>query len=314
MSELEAVDLVFRRLGLSVLQRGWLSSNNIVFAAHGHVPGTVVDTGYDTHSAQTLELLLAALDGAAPERVVNTHLHSDHCGGNALLQQAFGCEVRVPEASFEAARLWDADRLTFNATDQRCQRFAVDAALEAGQTLTMGAADWRVLAAPGHDPEAVMLYQAETGVLISADALWEERLAIIFPELDGEDGFRPARDALLLIEELRPRIVIPGHGRPFTDVASALSHSRRRLDQFEGDPRKHWRYAMRALVMFHMLDHRQRGMTDLVEWMIAAPVFRRAHLETAGAGGDPREAAIETVERLVADGILLRHGGNVVCA
>ena len=307
------MESVFQQLGLMVLQRGWLSSNNIVFAPQSGVPATVVDTGYDSHSAQTVELLLATLEGVAPERVLNTHLHSDHCGGNAALQQRFDCEVRVPEGSFDAARLWDADRLTFDATDQRCQRFGVDGALAPGQTLTLGVAEWQVVAAPGHDPEAVMLYQAETGVLISADALWEERLAIIFPELDGEDGFGPARDALALIEKLRPRIVIPGHGRPFTNVAAALAHSRRRLDQFERDPRKHWRYAMRALVMFNMLDHRQRRIDELVAWMIAAPVFRRAHLETAGAGGDPREAAIDTVERLVADGILQRLGDDVFC-
>jgi len=308
------VDEVFGRLGLHVLERGWLSSNNIVFASHGRAPRTVVDSGYETHSAQTLQLVQSALGGAVVERLLNTHLHSDHCGGNRVLQQAFGCEVLVPAASFDAARHWDAERLTFNATDQRCSRFDVDGSLEPGQTITLGRADWRVVAAPGHDPEAVMFFQPETGVLISADALWEERLAIIFPELDGQDGFGPTRDALHLIEQLRPRLVIPGHGRPFADVASALAHSRRRLEQFERDPRKHWRYAMRALVMFHLMERRQRPHEELLDWMVTAPVFRRAHAETASVGGDPRDTATEVVERLLAEGILHRDPEGSICA
>ena len=47
----------------------------------------MVDTGYCIHAEQTLALVEAALQGAPLQRIVNTHLHSDHCGGNALLQQ-----------------------------------------------------------------------------------------------------------------------------------------------------------------------------------------------------------------------------------
>jgi glyoxylase-like metal-dependent hydrolase (beta-lactamase superfamily II) len=311
VSEAGRIAGIFQQLGLQVLERGWLSSNNVFFSGHGETGPAVVDTGYDTHSDQT-QLLLAALPGAAGiERVLNTHLHSDHCGGNAALQQRWGCEVWVPEASFDAARDWDADRLSFDATDQRCLRFSVHAALGHAQTVDLGAAPWQVIAAPGHDAEAVMFFQPESRVLISADALWEDRLAIIFPELDGEPGFGPAREALNCIEALRPSIVIPGHGRPFTDVASALIKSRQRLDQFEQSPDKHWRYAMRALVMFQMLERQQRGFAELVDWMLAAPVFQRAHQELVGHGGDPRTAAADTITRLQTDGILFARGGIV---
>jgi len=42
-------------LGAQVLLRGWLSANNIVFAA-GEDGATVVDTGYHSQAAQTLAL------------------------------------------------------------------------------------------------------------------------------------------------------------------------------------------------------------------------------------------------------------------
>ena len=46
----------------------------------------MVDTGYCIHAEQTLALVEAALQGAPLQRIVNTHLHNDHCGGNALLR------------------------------------------------------------------------------------------------------------------------------------------------------------------------------------------------------------------------------------
>ena len=72
--------------GMTVLERGWLSANNIVFAAQaGDAEGAaVIDTGYVTHSAQTLALIESTLAGQPLARILNTHLHSDHCGGNAF--------------------------------------------------------------------------------------------------------------------------------------------------------------------------------------------------------------------------------------
>ena len=88
----------FQTLGLQVLQRDWLSSNQIVFRgpvgpAGDAVPdqaGVVVDTGYSAHADQTVALVETALAGRPLGRILNTHLHSDHCGGNQALQQAWG--------------------------------------------------------------------------------------------------------------------------------------------------------------------------------------------------------------------------------
>jgi len=57
-----------------------------VFAATDGTPATVVDTGFCRHSEQTIALVDRALAGTPLARIVNTHLHSDHCGGNAALQ------------------------------------------------------------------------------------------------------------------------------------------------------------------------------------------------------------------------------------
>src|SRR5262245_49197489 len=75
--------------GLTVLERGWLSSNNLLL--HDPQAGDwLLDSGHCVHAAQTVELVRHALQGRPLVRLLNTHLHSDHCGGNAALQRAFG--------------------------------------------------------------------------------------------------------------------------------------------------------------------------------------------------------------------------------
>jgi glyoxylase-like metal-dependent hydrolase (beta-lactamase superfamily II) len=80
--------------GVAVLERGWLSSNNVLL--HG-LPGegaVLVDSGHCLHAPQTLALVRQALAGAPLARIVNTHLHSDQCGGNgAECQLAHGAGV-----------------------------------------------------------------------------------------------------------------------------------------------------------------------------------------------------------------------------
>ena len=94
------------------------------------------------------------------------------------------------------------------------------AAWRRARCCSIGARHWEVLAAPGHDPESVILFDAAHGVLISADALWENGFGVVFPELDGDAAFDDVGRVLDLIEALPVRCVIPGHGAPFTDVAA----------------------------------------------------------------------------------------------
>lgn len=293
---------LLRQLGAQVIQRDWLSANQIVFTAPAS-PATVVDTGYALHTDMTLRLVERALGGRPLERIVNTHLHSDHCGGNLALQQRYAVQTLVPMPSLEVVRRWDEQRLTYRLTGQRCERFAVDGAIAPGGELALGEAVWQVHAAPGHDPDAVLLFEPQTRTLISGDALWEDRLAIIFPELQGQDGFGAARRTLALIEGLAPRCVIPGHGAPFGDVAAALCCSRSRLDAFEQDPSRHAQHAARALVMFHMLEHQVRGRAELEQWLTRTPVFgfsaRASRTPLA-----PRAWAQALVARLLDDGLL----------
>lgn len=259
---------------LRLLERGWLSSNSLVMS--GDPRGAViVDTGYCTHEEQTLALVRSAL---APDEslrlIVNTHLHSDHCGGNAHLSAAFGCPIWVPPGHFEAARDWDEDRLSYRPTGQRCERFTPARALLPGEVLEQAGRHWQAMAAPGHDPHSLILFEPASGVLLSADALWEHGFGIVFPEIDGPGGFDEVERTLDLIATLPVQIVVPGHGPAFTDVAAALSEARSRLDFFRRHPLRHMRHAAKALIVYHLLETGRCREQELVKWLERTPIHR----------------------------------------
>lgn len=288
---------------LTLLERGWLSANNLLL--HG-APGegaTVIDTGHSVHAAQTVALVAQALGEEPLVRIVNTHLHSDHCGGNAALQAAHGAALWIPPGQADAVERWDLDVLSYRITGQRCERFRHDAVLHPGQALRVGQRRWDVLAAPGHDPASVMLFDAQAGVLVSADAFWQNGFGVVFPELDGIDAFDAVADVLDLIERLAPRTVIPGHGPAFTDVRPALVRARQRLSKFVANPPLHARHAAKVLLKYHVMEERQQALEDLLVWAEGTPLVIGT-LQRAGLDAPLRTSCQTLLDELIAAGAL----------
>ncbi len=251
---------------LRVLERGWVSSNNIVFL--GERETAVVDTGYGRHAAQTVALVRQALGARGLDRIVNTHTHSDHIGGNAALKRAYpDAVVNIPAGEAGAVRDWDEESLHLGPMGQECERFGFDAAFGAGDTLVLGGLEWRAIASPGHDMASQVLYCAGERILISADALWENGFGILFPALSAEVGFGAAIDAqratLAAIAELEVDWVIPGHGSPFNDTAAALARARSRLDYLAADPLRNARNAAKVALSFLLMIEGRLALADL---------------------------------------------------
>ncbi len=295
--------------GVTVLERGWLSANNILL--QGPRGAALVDSGYCTHAEQTLALVESALAGEPLALLVNTHLHSDHCGGNAALQARWpGVRTLIPPGHFEQVRAWDAYALSYEPTGQQCPRFRADEVLRPGTDVELGGRPWQIHAAPGHDPHAVLLFEPDARVLIAGDALWENGFGVVFPELAGEGGFAEVADTLDVIERLAPRTVIPGHGGVFGDVPAALARARRRLDGFVAEPLKHARYAAKVLLKYKLLEWQRISWADAQAWLLATPYFCTLHREYFSAQ-EVQEWALGLAEDLVQGGAA-RFEGDVL--
>ena len=263
--------------GIEVFERGWLSANNIFHFGEDDV--SVVDTGYCTHQYLTLELIRNAIAKhhlPGVNKLVNTHLHSDHCGGNQLLAKTFDCQVYIPAAEALAVQDWNEGLLSYQNLGQECPRFTHQGLLIPGQEIKLGRYLWKILAAPGHDPHSIMLYQEQHRILISADALWEEGFGVIFPELWGEAGFEEVAQTLDLIEGLSVALVIPGHGAPFVDAAKAIATARSRLDYLASDPDRNARHGAKVLLKYKLLEWHQREIDFVNDWIINTPALMSA--------------------------------------
>ncbi len=262
--------------GIKVFERGWLSANNILFSS-GQTTA-LVDSGYCTHSNQTVQLVEKALGGRTLDFLVNTHLHSDHCGGNAALQAQFPLlKTFIPPGLAEHVRQWDPSALTYVPTGQECPKFEIHGVLGGGAQIQLADRLWEVHAAPGHDAHSIILFEPDSRALISADALWENGFGVVFQELEGDRAFDEVSATLDLIEDLDPLTVIPGHGRVFSNTNLALTTARRRLDGFLADPCKHATHAAKVLLKFKLLEAHQLPMPALLQWARATPYFDLIH-------------------------------------
>jgi glyoxylase-like metal-dependent hydrolase (beta-lactamase superfamily II) len=298
---------------VTVFERGWLSSNNVLLHGAPGEPATLIDASHCLHGVQTVALVRNALrPGTTLGTLVNTHLHSDHCGGNAALQRAFGARLVIPPGDADAVASWDEAALSYRDTGQRIERFRHDALLRPGEPFTVGARTWQAHAAPGHDPHSLILFDARDGVLISADALWGNGFGVVFPELEGARAFDDVGAVLDLIERLAPRRVIPGHGAPFDDVSGALGRARSRLASFVADPARHARHGIKVLLKYHLMEERRQPIAALRAWFDATPLVRRIE---ARLGRDPAGRAAwldELVGELLAQRVLVRDGDDLL--
>jgi len=262
--------------GLLFWERGWLSSNAI-FLDDG-VSSVLIDTGYVTHSSLLLTFLASHLHERTLDILVNTHLHSDHCGGNSAVQSEFsGVKTLIPFGLFQSVRDWDNNALSFEATGQSCPRFHADTQMHPGDIYNWAGFNWEVHASPGHDHDALLFFNPEHRILISADSLWANGFGVVFPEICGGTGFAEVSSSLNLIEKLNPKIVLPGHGPLIEDLPAALSVARSKIKRFIDSPELHASHAAKVLLKFKLLEWQSVDISDFKLWALSTPLLMEVH-------------------------------------
>ena len=259
---------------IHVFVRDWLSANNVLLKSKdGHV---LIDSGYVRHAPLTLALVASAQGiGAEPlARLVNTHCHSDHIGGNAAIRARYGCPIALPAGEAAIIDAWDEKALLLGYCDQRADRFSADEFIRAGEVRIWGELEWVALAAPGHDMGALVFHNPKHGILISGDALWENGYGLVMPPEIDVAALPAARATLEMLGKLHVRIVIPGHGEPFTDVATALDRAFQRTVAFEADSLRIARHVLKALLTFALLDKQRILLADLPAYVERVGVYR----------------------------------------
>lgn len=215
----------------------------------------LVDTGLDVAPCRAAweALLSGPLAGQTVTRIFVTHFHPDHVGLAGWLTGRFGVRLWMTREEWLFARMLTADvrdappaeALTYwRAAGWDEERIEAEAAkgwgrfssvvspvpvsfvrMMDGDTIRIGARDWRVVTGNGHCPEHACLVDDAGKVMIAGDQVLPRitsnvSLSLSEPEAD------PLGDWLASLAKLKglpdELLVLPSHGEPFTGLHERL--------------------------------------------------------------------------------------------
>ncbi len=251
--------------GVRVGVRDWLSANHIFL--HGSTGRVMIDTGYVSRAATTLEHVRAAFGEVVLDLIVNTHIHSDHMGCNAYVQRWTHASIAVPAAEAAVIERWDAREMWLGYADQQAERFTAQQWLEPGQTYHWGDLAWQAIATPGHDDGTLVFYNPQHRLLISADTLWEHGFGFVPPRAWDATAVDRARASLDALAVLDVAWVIPGHGPPFQDFAGAMQRAYARLAALEHDDVRTARNIAKSMFIYALMARGEIATDALPNYM-----------------------------------------------
>jgi glyoxylase-like metal-dependent hydrolase (beta-lactamase superfamily II) len=147
--------------------------------------------------------------------ILNTHLHLDHCFGNAWAAERYGVLPMAHEDDETLlARMGEQARMFGLPFEVRTEKLG--GYLKDGDVLTLGENRIEVIHTPGHSRGGLCFYIPSAGWLISGDSLFEGSIG----RTDLEGGsyatlIKSITERLMTLPE--DTVVYPGHG-PYTTI------------------------------------------------------------------------------------------------
>jgi glyoxylase-like metal-dependent hydrolase (beta-lactamase superfamily II) len=154
-----------------------------------------------------------AMGGKKIEKILLTHIHSDHCGGALALRKRCGAKLGIHRSRAgylggEDFQYGDNDRIAF------------------------GGGELQVLHTPGHESGHCCFYESGDKVLFSGDNILGYGTAVIRPPDGNMTDYLQTLERLL---EFNISLILPGHGpligKPEAKIKEYIEHRRLREKQ-----------------------------------------------------------------------------------
>ena len=209
----------------SPANRNFISNAGFVVTPEGVV---VIDA---LGSPVLAEELIAAIRAVTPQpirHVVLTHYHADHIYGLQAFKAA-GATI-IAQRGGLAYLNSDTARLRLEASrqelapwiDERTRLVAADRWVDEDTVLELGGERFHIRhAGPAHTPEDLVVHAERAGVMFAGDLVFQGRIPFV-----GQADSRQWIASLGRLVELKPRIVVPGHGPISTDPGADLKLTR----------------------------------------------------------------------------------------
>jgi glyoxylase-like metal-dependent hydrolase (beta-lactamase superfamily II) len=196
------------------------------------------DTGLGIGNIQAVVAGLTKL----PVRVVNSHTHNDHVGDNWRFSNVYGMDTDFTRASARGSKEDAQAELApeeicgslprgFDAKSYATKPFHVTHWLHDGDEIDLGGRTLRVIATPGHTPDAIALLDNKNGLLFTGDTFYAGPIYLYRPETDLDAYLASVQKLASLAPHLQ--LLLPSHNVPVADpsnlskVVSAMQQVRR---------------------------------------------------------------------------------------
>ena len=213
--------------------------------------GTLIDTGIpsdDGLDALEAQLSTLGLGLSDIEKILVTHMHTDHVGLIDRIQEKTAVTVVALEEAVNVHQQWEKTRETaFEDTRDEIAawggsqflklfsqyehvfrrprwRLKIDETIADGERLRIGSHSLEAFWTPGHAREHLCLHDAEKEIFFSGDHVLQKITSHISHHtyLEG-DPLGDYLESLNRVRDLPVKIVLPGHERIFHDLAGRVS-------------------------------------------------------------------------------------------
>lgn len=205
--------------------RGFNSNAGFVVTGAGVV---VIDALGTPQLGEAMVAAIRKITGKPIRKVIVTHYHADHFYGLQAFKKA-GAEVWAHYAAREylegeegAARLAQRRADLAPWVDDATPLVPADVWIEGNRSFTLGGTQFDVVhLGPAHSPEDVIIVVGKTGVIFTGDILFTGRIPFV-----GEADSKRWLETFSRLLDLKPQIMVTGHGAPSRNPATDLSLTR----------------------------------------------------------------------------------------
>lgn len=198
---------------LWVTQSPIFATNSGIFVDEGQA--CLIDPGITAEEIRGIARFVLE-QGASLQGIILTHSHWDHLlgpehfpGVKVITHLRYRAAIaQNGEAIVRQISAWETQAGILRAQPFTLPRPTL--AFEGLLTLSVGQRTLQLLPAPGHAPDQLVIYEADSGVLWAADMLSDAEIPFVSHSLAAYE------DTLARLAALEVRVLIPGHGAPTT--------------------------------------------------------------------------------------------------
>ena len=185
----------------------------------GEKRALLFDTGMGISDVRTVVSELTHL----PVIVLNSHTHDDHVGGNWQFDKIYGMDTDFTRKNAKGSR---DDAQAEITPDQICgslpkgfdpkaystRPWTITSYIHDGDHIDLGRRVLEVIATPGHTPDAISLFDRDSGLLFTGDTYYPAPIWLFRPETDMDAYAASIRKLAALAPQVN--VVLGAHNIP----------------------------------------------------------------------------------------------------